>query len=238
MGKIITLWGMNGNGKSCIAIHTAIEIAKRGHLVGVLSCNTAFGSLQRLVSVSINKEKSIANGLLKPQDHIIKDCITHVEKLDIFLISLADEDDVMTLTNINEEDAETFIINLKNRFDYLIIDGTDRPNDVLVYTAFKQAEHIIEVVKPDINGITYHNAHMVLINKIIDPAKYSFVFNAYQGYAKKQNILENCIGEPTVEFPYIQEFVEKENSGEIYKINKKRYIKIIRKFVDFIENKK
>lgn len=235
MGKVLALWGMNGNGKSCIAIHTAMEIAKRGHLVGILSCNTAFGSLQRLMGVSVSKEKSLANGLIKPQDHIIKECITHVEKLDIFLISLADEDDVMTLTNINEDDAETFIINLKNRFDYLIVDGTDRPNDVLVYTAFKQADHIIEVVRPNVIGLTYHNAHMVLVNKIIDPKRYKFVFNGYQGYANIKNILENCMGQPSIQFPFVQAFIEKENIGEVYLINKKKYIKAIKEFVNLLE---
>ncbi|PKM67833.1 MAG: hypothetical protein CVU95_04075 [Firmicutes bacterium HGW-Firmicutes-2] len=237
MGRVISLWGMNGNGKTILSIHTAMEYSRRGHLVGILSCNTAFGYLQRLLGTSISKEKSLSNGLLKPQDHIIKECINHVEKLDIFIISLADEDDVMTLTNVNEEDVENVIITLKNKFDYLIVDGTDRPNDVLVYTAFKQSDHIIEVVKPTLQGMTYHNAHSILINKIIDPQKSDFVLNADQGYIRKSDILDNCIGLPCYEFPYDPSFEEKENIGEIHLVKKKKYLNAIKQFVDYMDEK-
>lgn len=237
MGKLISLFGIGRGGKSTIAINVAVELAKKGHLVCVFNANPIYGSIQRYININVPKEKSLTLALAKPHENVISECIIHDQKLNIFIMSLSNEDDVMALTEIDSDNAISLIIYLKNKFDYLIVDGTDRPNDILMHETFGMAEKIIEVVIPTIQGITYHNAHKISKIPVISPLKYSLVFNGYKPFISKADILENCNGEPVVDIPYSILVEESENSGEpiCFRGKEKKYNKAILLLVDLIE---
>jgi len=114
-------------------------------------------------------------------------------------------------------------------FDYLIIDGTDRPNDKLMFLGFRESDRIIEVVHPSLQGLAYHNAHQVLIDKLVDSNRYDFILNARRQFLSKVDVLNVCVGEAMMEIPfsYKVEASEAEATPVCLSGNDKKYIKAI-----------
>jgi len=97
MGRVISFFGSGGSGKSTVAINTAITLAKQDKMVCVLGANTLYGSTQRHLGVDIPKDKSLTQAILRPTMDVIKKCVVHAKGADIFIVSLSNSDDVMTL---------------------------------------------------------------------------------------------------------------------------------------------
>ena len=56
-GKIISVWGDSGSGKSTFAASLACALASHDYLIGVISSNLTYGNLQIFYGQSVQPEK-------------------------------------------------------------------------------------------------------------------------------------------------------------------------------------
>lgn len=58
MGKIITVCGGNGSGKTTVAANLAYILSQK-YIVGVISTNTNYGDIQHLLGVTIDEAQGL-----------------------------------------------------------------------------------------------------------------------------------------------------------------------------------
>jgi len=56
-GKIISVWGDSGSGKSTFAASLACALARRDYLIGIISSNLTYGNLQIFYGQSVQPER-------------------------------------------------------------------------------------------------------------------------------------------------------------------------------------
>ena len=185
MAKTIAFWGKDGSGKSTIASNIAIGLANAGHIVGIVSTNISYGSIQHYFGLNIPEQKSITEAIENFTDIDIKQrFVQHPKQKNLFLLSLANSQHCLYKTEI-EDGEETFIENLKSidAIDYILIDCTDSIYDNLTTVALVSADKVIYVFKPDIQNSSFLSSHTALISNIPNlNCSLSYVCNSNKNY--------------------------------------------------------
>ena len=168
---IISIFGKDGAGKTTIATHLAKYYSDKNFFVGLISTETRYGSIQRVLGVEVTEKQSLLQAILDPQ--MASKCFTKVND-NMYVLSMADittlkDYDTATalLGNQNKQTeeqnkrVERFIDNVKDVFDILIIDCTDRVTDILTYTFLSQSDKIVNVIQSNLDGVAYETAHLM-----------------------------------------------------------------------------
>lgn len=197
---IISIFGKDGAGKTTIATHLAKYYSNKNFFVGLISTETRYGSIQRVLGVEVTEKQSLLQAILDPQ--MASKCFTKVND-NMYVLSMADittikDFDTATAllgsqkaqTEEQEKRVERFINNVKDVFDILIIDCTDRVTDVLTYTFLSQSDKIVNVIQSNLDGVAYETAHLMFNDLAIFQNKKINVLNKH---------MEKIINKATIE---------------------------------------
>lgn len=209
---MIAVWGKEG--KSTIAANLACSLIKKDYVVGIIGASRLYGSIQHNFGVEIKKEKSLKRALDAKDDDEIKTKFTQHPKFDnLFILSLSNKDDCMTLEKITEEDGKRLILSTKDKFDYLIIDGTEIFNETLTLLALYYADKIVEVIKASLQGSIFRAAHSDLIENLKLMPKMISVVNLDKKYIDIKKAKQELKIELPIILPYVKEVEISENTG-------------------------
>lgn len=224
---IISIFGKDGAGKTTIATHLAKYYSDKNFFVGLISTETRYGSIQRVLGVEVTEKQSLLQAILDPQ--MASKCFTKVND-NMYVLSMADittikDYDTATAllgnqnkqTEEQEKRVERFINNVKDVFDILIIDCTDRVTDVLTYTFLSQSDKIVNVIQSNLDGVAYETAHLMFNEMAIFQNKKINLLNKHCEKIINQASIEKLLQEKiALSIPYDSLFIETDG-----KINKK-----------------
>lgn len=159
--KIITVWGVNGSGKTTTAVNLAMAIAERGFMVGIISSKLYYGELQGLFGKRVEADKGTYCAILKGCN--TKNKFAETENPNLFFLSVHNSFDGMLLTAISGETIKELIDDAVIRFDYIIIDGNEELNNPVSSIGLTMADKIINVHRASVKDCIWFSAmsHMI-----------------------------------------------------------------------------
>lgn len=165
-GKIIAVCGNAGSGKSTICASLAATFSEQNKIVIVYGTRIDYPSIQSFFNELVPEERSIKKLYEDISLNIsvhIKDYLVQYKNTNIFLLTLPDNADVLTLAESkilpDEQQCKNIILSLKNVCDYLLIDcDTDISNHVSAWGQ-NYADIIIHLTKPTQQGLRFENAY-------------------------------------------------------------------------------
>lgn len=165
-GKIIAVCGNAGSGKSTICASLAATFSEQNKIVIVYGTRIDYPSIQSFFNELVPEERSIKKlyeDISLNTNIQIKDYLVQYRNTNIFLLTLPDSADVLTLAESkilpDKQQCKNIILSLKNVCDYLLIDcDTDISNHVSAWGQ-NYADIIIHLTKPTQQGLRFKNAY-------------------------------------------------------------------------------
>ena len=224
MSRIIAVYGANGSGKSTVVSNLAYELSDK-YLVGVISANMNYPSIQHFFGINIPEENSIKNICFSPNKEveIVKQFMQHPNNRNLFILTVPNNSDCLSIadekTNRLKDDdiVRDFWETLKvSDFDYIIVDCTNEVNNLVSTYSLFYANVILHTIKPTIQGLSFVKSYAEFINKMqndTDIVKLINIANAdenYIGLAKFENLAEIRFN---IALPYDNIVRQAENEG-------------------------
>ena len=238
MGKIITVCGGHGSGKTTVAANLGY-ILSQNNLVGILSTNMVYGSIQHLFGTVIDDCHGLYEMSLSKYD-TAKTFVPCLNNKNLFLMSLANSHDCLMLADeengINGERAKEILSELKEMFQYLIVDCEPEINNPLSVYSIIYADKIINLIKPTITGTAFFNSYRSLYSALeIPDNKIIHVANNDKNYVGIKNV-EKTVGlKMFLTIPHYKNVEQTENKGQLACFTKHGYFYDIRKIADRIK---
>ena len=145
-GKIITVWGANGSGKTSVSASLGLAIAERNFMVGIISSKLYYGELQSVFAKRLENEKGIYSAIANGCN--TKNMFeTAANGSNLFFLSVPNGFDAMLLTAISGETIKELIEDAAMRFDYVLIDGSEELNNPVSSVGLTMSNKILVVHK-------------------------------------------------------------------------------------------
>lgn len=237
-GKIISVWGDSGSGKTTFAANLACALASRDHLIGLISSNLTYGNLQIFYGQSVQPEKGLFRALNDDNPNIGEKFSEAEESKNVFFLSAPNHYTGLLCDSISIQDVERLMTDASLVFDILIVDGAGYINNPVSDVGLWLAERIYTLYKPSIAAQMWRKGMEDFIKEL--------------HIAEKQvNILREPNGEfdakafkgmMELPFPYELPFVkcaqEIENAGTPIYLNSdrpcRRYAKVLEQIANAI----
>lgn len=188
MGKIITVYGQHGSGKTTVAVNLAYMLAER-YVVGIINTQYTYPSIQHFFGLNIPQEKSFHSIYLSPNRtrDLPQQFVQHSSRKNLFLLSVPDGTTYLTFADKNsmpdKETAIDMLLDAQEKFDYLIVDSDNDLDNVLSDFALVYADKVVYLIKPDIQGFAYSKAHSELLDDLkVSQNKRIYVANMDKNY--------------------------------------------------------
>ena len=196
---VISIFGKSGAGKTTTATHLGKFLSDKGYFVGIISAEIRFGDIQRRLNTKVSESKTLLNAIIDYKN--AENYFTKVNE-NLYILSVHDTstikeyEDIVKILGTKENQSKEqinrihqFVDSVSDIFDYLIIDCTDRINDIITFAFASTSDKVIHLIESNISGITFCNAHKYL--------------NEFDFYKNKINILnkhyEKAINKSTIE---------------------------------------
>jgi len=149
-GKIISVWGGSGAGKSTFAVNLACALANRNHLVGLISSNLTYGNLQIFYGQSVQPEKGLFRALDDDNPNVGEKFSEVEGSKNVFFLSAPNHYTGLLCDSISLQSVERLMTDASLVFDILIVDGAGYINNPVSDTGLWLAEKIYTLYKPSI----------------------------------------------------------------------------------------
>ena len=216
MGKIITVFGANGSGKTTVAANLGYILSQK-YIVGIISANTSCGTIQHLFGVAIDETHGLYELMVAKAD-VGKVFMPCPNNKNLFILSLANNHDCLKLadeeSSLDGQTAKAILAEMKEMFNFIIVDcDTDVNNPLSIYS-ITYADKIINVIKPTVIGTAFLNAYKPLFSALeICDDKIIHIANNDKNYVGARNIEKTANIKINMTIPYCREVEEAENKG-------------------------
>jgi MinD-like ATPase involved in chromosome partitioning or flagellar assembly len=227
MGKIIAIYGAPGSGKTTIACNLAYALSKK-MTTGVLQTNIYYASIQHFFGMEIKKSKDLSTALLGYGKEDLSKCFTpHPQNNNLYILSPSNTYDCLALADdkngLDGETAKNIILELKDMFDYLIVDCTPDINDALAIYSLINSEKIVNIIKPNIQGMAFATSYQSLFTALeFSDKKIIHVINNDKNYIGITTIQKILNVPSSLCIPHHKDAETAENTGiPLYTYNNK-----------------
>lgn len=212
-GKIITVWGAAGSGKTTVATNLAAAIADRNCMVGLISSKLYYGELQCRFAKRITAEKGLYKAILNGCD--MRNMFCETNNPNLFFLSVPNEFDGMLLSAISGETITDLIKNSSIMFDYIIIDGSEELNNPISSVGLTLASKIIVVHRVSAKDSIWNLSMRNMMSSLQLENKAVHILNGYDKTCDKLAFLNSIECKTEFELPFIQNAKILENSGKL-----------------------
>jgi MinD-like ATPase involved in chromosome partitioning or flagellar assembly len=180
MGRLIAVCGKGG--KSTIATNLAYAISDK-NITLLFDTKVSCSNIGYMLNTPISNEYNFNKLLISTKSNIdIREGIVgHKDRSNLFLMSVADSTNWLDLTGRNgviaPDKIKEIIFELKNKFDYIVVDCEHHPSNLFSLYALMYADKIINVFSPDVFGSAEINSFSPFLSKF-DKSKIINVANA------------------------------------------------------------
>lgn len=221
MGKIITIWGNPGSGKSMFACNLAkvLTAGKKKALIinadsstpmlpvwmpdRILETSTSIGNI--LTGLEIN------NALIAERVVVLK------EYPFIGVLGYAAGENPFSYPELKYEKIKIFISECAKLVDYILIDCSANMLNFFPPTAIEAADLVVRIITPDLRGLSYFRAHKALLTD----SKFKFEDQlTFAGLARPFHAIDemdNLIGGFDGILPYTKEIERCGTSGQMFR---------------------
>lgn len=216
MGKIITVCGGNGSGKTTVAANLGYILSQK-YIVGIISTNKICGSIQHLLGTIIDDKHGLYELMMSKGD-ISKTFTPCSNNKNLFVLSLSNNHDCLKLadeeSNLDGQTAKNILSEMKDMFNYLIVDGDPDVNNPLSVYSLVYSDLIINLIKPTVTGTAFFNSYKALFSALkIHNERIMHIANNDKNYVGIRNIEKTADIKITMTIPHCKEVENAENKG-------------------------
>lgn len=160
MSKVIAVTGSPGSGKTTTAVKIAQEIqAHKNGIVLYVSLDWTVPSLSYIFpqhkSTELFSIGKIFDLIDIYKEDVLKQTVTTKEMPNLGYLGFKSGENRYSYPFPTEDKIISFFEILKSLSDFVIVDCTNNSDDIVTEYAIKNADRIIEIISPDLKGITY-----------------------------------------------------------------------------------
>lgn len=187
-GKIISVFGAGGSGKSTVAVNLAAVLGAK-KIVIVFSPRLDYPSIQSFYNIDIPEKKSLQKlyeDISTDKTYDVRDTLVQYPKnKNIFMLGIPDNTTYLTLADAkilpDRSQCESILVALKSICDYLIVDCVPDITNRMSSWALNYADTMVHVIRPTQQGLRFVNSVYEYVN-IAGPKRVINVANADKGY--------------------------------------------------------
>lgn len=193
LGRLIAICGKGG--KSTIAVNLAYMVSDK-NVTLIFDTKVSCSNIGYMLNTRIADENNFNKIILSVKSNIdIKDGIVqHKDRSNLFLLSVAEDTNWLDLTGrngvISPDKIKEIIFELKNRFDYIVVDCEHHPSNLFSLYSMMYADKIVNVFSPDVFGIAETKSFLPFLCKF-DKSRIVNVANSdrnFIGLSKFENL--------------------------------------------------
>jgi MinD-like ATPase involved in chromosome partitioning or flagellar assembly len=217
MGKIISIYGQDGNGKTTLSYALANQLGDKSSLTLIIHTdfnkpvlNERMPEIQNTVSLG---------RILMTGDYynIEKTFIPYLLNKNVFVAGLINNENFSSYSKYSPEAAKKYIKMVSDVFDYVVIDSTDDINDTLALHGLEASSHIIELLSPNIHGVVFEQAYNQIFEKLNTKGKTVYTASKVLDYNDPELIEERLKIRFSVKLPFSGEVDYKSMAGSLIK---------------------
>lgn len=167
MGKIITIWGNPGSGKSMFACNLAKVLTAGKKKALIINADSSTPMLpvwmpDRILETSA----SIGNVLtaLEINNALIAERVVVLKEYPfIGVLGYAAGENPFSYPELKYEKIKIFISECAKLVDYILIDCSANMLNFFAPTAMEAADLVVRIITPDLRGLSYFRAHKALL---------------------------------------------------------------------------
>ena len=171
MSKIIAIWGSPNSGKTSFAVKLALNIYNH-YSATVLALHT--DTITPTLPVLFPNHKaedlfSIGTALSKTaitQTELLKSIVSIKGKGNLGFLGFKDGENKYTYPRFDEMKAILLLTLMRSISDYVIVDCTSDPDNILTMAAISQADVVIRFATPDLKSMSFYSSQLSLF---VDP---------------------------------------------------------------------
>lgn len=211
--KIITVWGVNGSGKTTVAANLAMAIAERNLMVAVISSKLYYGELQTLFGKRVEPDKGLYRAISNGSN--TRNMFVETDNPNLYFLSVQNGFDGMLLTAINGDAAQELLNDASIRFDYIIVDGSEELNNPVSSIALTMSDRVVTVHRASVKDCIWYSSMKSMISLLHLADKTIHILNAYDKTCDKVAYLNGLGLRVEFELPFVDNAKILENSGKL-----------------------
>lgn len=176
-GKVITITsGKGGVGKSTITSNIAHYLAWCNYRTLVIDLDIGLKTLDFILGIPENELKKDIIQLINGEANILESLVkVNTNKKDLYFIPAAEFGDK---TDINEEKFKNIIMELKKKFDYIVIDSPAGIEDGFLHS-ISYADSVILTITPDVFSLKDADKVLEILDEKNEQIDVSFIINKF-----------------------------------------------------------
>ncbi|MDU4843958.1 MAG: ParA family protein [Clostridium sp.] len=214
MGKVISVFGSPGSGKTTFSVKFANEIAKEKSVIVVFT--DILCPVIPTILDNVDNKKSLGKILSSAQvtkDVILQNCISVNKNLGV--IGYAEYENVFAYPQYTDVRAVDLIDRLRDLADYIIIDlSSNFTTDLLSTTALEISDKVIRMTSSRLKDISYFNSHLPLLSDKFKKDEHIKVISNFKSYDAIEELKE--IYKIQATFGYSEEIREQGLCNELF----------------------
>ncbi|QIB69779.1 AAA family ATPase [Aminipila butyrica] len=247
MGKILSVTGMPGSGKTTFAVNLACGLAERDKIVILLAAELNYGTLQSFFGTTIEDGKGIFASLSDKTEQPEK-MLTQCNKINdnIYLMGIPNENYDVHTDGLEDLKVDQLLRRLSMISDYLIIDCTSDLYNGITIMGIEKADHIYCLYKSVSNAAFWHRSWVPVLMQLSD-VPICPIITEHQLGCDPNTLVKAIDIEPFAFLPNVPTasilenmgtpiFLEKRKIASLFSFNKKedvfRYQLVIKNIVD------
>jgi len=235
MGKIISVTGLEGAGKSTFSANLALSLALKDKVVVLLPAFLDYGGIQLFFGDVIGGDKGILAAFSDKSGRPEKFLTQSKANKNIYILGVPNHADEPYRALFDEGVVEGVMRRLSNIADYIIVDGTAGTSNPVTYYSLSQSAMAFEIITLSSRAAMRINALRNLFALLCDDKLFYLVSEANIG-CDSHKFLEEIKIEPLAYLPFVADAPDLENEATlIYSSRKgKKYKAVIDKMAQSI----
>jgi len=241
MGKIITVWGSSGSGKSTFACILAKALTKNKQKAIIINADVSTPMLPVWIPEQITETDASVGHVLSSVEidtALVASKVTVLKSYPfIGLMGYAAGENPLSYPEIKYDMALGLFANASKLVDFVIIDCSPNMTNFFTPAAIDAADVVVRILTPDLKGINYLKAHQPLL---LD-ARFKYDEHlSFAGMARPFHAIEemgHIIGGWTGLLPYSKEIDRCSTEGGMFKaidLCNSRYLASLEKVLEAV----
>ena len=152
MGKLITITGLEGAGKSTLAANLSYMLAEKEQVVVLIASNLNYGGLQLFTGDEITPDKGIFACLSDKSGQPEKYLTQSKANPNIFLLGVPNDTNEPYTFEIERPLLEGIFNKLSPNFDFIIVDGTSGLYNPISILSLLLSQYVFEVLQINVKS--------------------------------------------------------------------------------------